>query len=82
MIIEFFTKDNCSLCEEALGLLKLLEKEYPHVIKKRDITTNIDWLRKYRNHIPVLKINEDELRAEELTLQKLENFLAKHQGFT
>lgn len=79
MIIEFFTRDNCSLCEEALDLLKLLEKEYPHVIETRDITTNINWLRKYRNHIPVLKIKENELRAEDLNLESLENFLAKHQ---
>jgi len=79
MIIRFYTRDNCSLCNDALDLLKLLESEYPHTIERRDITTNIDWLRKYRIAIPVLEINGDELRAEDLSFETLENFLAKHR---
>jgi len=78
MLIHFYTKDHCTLCDKALEQLKILEGEYPHQIERRDITSNVEWLRKYRVDIPVLEINGEELRAEDLTFESLEAFLAKH----
>src|SRR5690625_5682888 len=62
----------------ALPILKMFENKYPHTIERRDITTNVDWLRKYRTEIPVLEINGDELKAEELNIVSLEQFLERH----
>lgn len=76
--IYFYTRDHCTLCDQALDLLKMFENKYPHTIERRDITTNVDWLRKYRTEIPVLEINGDELKAEELNIVSLEQFLERH----
>lgn len=76
--INFYTKDPCPLCDEAIELLKLFENEYPHTIERRDITENIEWLRKFRTKIPVLQIQDDFLKAEEITYENLETFLKKH----
>lgn len=78
--INFYTRDNCQLCDEALDLLSLLKKEYPHEIVRKDITTNIDWLRAYRTDIPVLEIDDDLIKAKDITYENLEKFLQKHRN--
>lgn len=75
--VEFYTKQNCALCEEAYTLLKLLQNDYPFQIDERDIYTNDVWLEEYQLIIPVVRINDTVLTCEEMKLDQLETALQR-----
>lgn len=71
--VYFYTKENCSLCDDAEALLEMFQQDYEFEIEKRDIYTNDDWLEKYHLLIPVITIKEIELDCEHVdygTLQR------------
>ena len=77
MRILFYTKDNCSLCEEAYALLKLFETDYEFEIEERDIYTNEEWLEEYQLLIPALQIGDTFLTCEKsLLYDEVEHALA------
>ena len=78
MHIIFYTKEVCSLCDEAEALLSTFEQEYPHSLEKRDIYSNDVWLEDYQLEIPVIEINGEQLNCEEISYDSIENFLNKH----
>ncbi|WP_188454088.1 glutaredoxin family protein [Virgibacillus oceani] len=73
--VVFYTKENCSLCEDASSLLTLLQNEYAFTIEERDIYTNDKWLEEYQLLIPFVKINKIELNCEQINLESLEGAL-------
>ncbi|MBT2217898.1 glutaredoxin family protein [Virgibacillus dakarensis] len=73
----FYTKENCSLCEDAYALLKLLQHDYHFTIEERDIYTNDEWLEEYQLLIPYIKINETELNCEQINYNSLDNALKR-----
>lgn len=73
--IIFYTKDNCSLCDDARALLDLLKNDYPFQLEQRDIYTNDEWLEEYQLLIPVVKINDVTLDCEEISYESLEESL-------
>lgn len=75
MHIDFFTKENCTLCEEALVLLDMLKLDYPHTLVIKDIYSNDEWLDKYHLSIPVIKVNDKELNCEEISYDSVETLL-------
>lgn len=75
MIVHFYTKENCSLCEEAYTLLKMFQHDYQFTIEKRDIYKNDDWLEKYQLLIPVIEIKDKLLTCEEMHYDKIEALL-------
>ncbi|MHA6251806.1 glutaredoxin family protein [Oceanobacillus sp. CAU 1775] len=80
MHIIFYTKEICSLCDDAEALLSAFSSDYPHTIEKRDIYSNEEWLEKYQLLIPVIEINGEQLNCEEISYDAIEDFLKKHQG--
>jgi len=76
--VEFYTKDNCSLCEDAYALLMMLQSDYSFEIEERDIYTNNDWLEEYQLLIPAVRINDTFLTCEEMGLTQLEEALKKN----
>lgn len=78
MHIIFYTKEVCSLCEDAEGLLSAFSTEFPHTLEKRDIYTNDEWLEKYHLLIPVIEINGEQLNCEEISYDAVKAFLEKH----
>lgn len=72
MKIELYTKSNCPLCEKARLVLENVEADHPFQLVEIDITQSEELYQKYKNLIPVLKIDgkkefsgaitEDELR--------------------
>lgn len=76
--IHFYTKQNCSLCEDAKALLSLFEDTYPFKLEERDIYTNDKWLKAYQVRIPVVDINGQQLDANEISYESLERMLRKH----
>ena len=74
----FYTKEICSLCEEARALLEMYQRDYQFDIVERDIYTNDDWLEEYQLLIPFVQINETTLNCEELNIVSLEEVLKEN----
>lgn len=77
--INFYTKNHCPLCDEALALLEMLKSDYPYTLEMRDIYTDDNWLEKYQFSIPVVSIDGKELDCEEISLESLEDTLREAQ---
>lgn len=71
----FYTKVNCSLCDDAATLLSMLQQDYLFEIEERDIYTNDTWLEEYQLLIPFVKINETTLDCEQINMDTLEQAL-------
>ncbi|MFB4167899.1 glutaredoxin family protein [Virgibacillus sp. JSM 102003] len=71
----FYTKENCSLCDDAQTLLDLLKDAYPFQLEERDIYSKDEWLEKYQLMIPVVKINDTTLDCEQISYEALEKAL-------
>lgn len=80
MHIIFYTKEICSLCDDAEALLSAFSTEYPHTLEKRDIYSKEEWLEEYQLLIPIIEINGEQLNCEEISYEAIESFLKKHQG--
>lgn len=74
----FYTKEVCSLCDEAYALLKMFQNDYSFEIETRDIETNDEWLEEYQLLIPVVQINDTVLNCEEIDFSSLENALKRN----
>lgn len=79
MNIIFYTKEVCSLCDEAEALLSVFSHEYPHTLEKRDIYSKDEWLEEFQLLIPVIEINGEQLNCEEIDYNAIENILRKHK---
>ncbi len=55
----FYSKENCSLCEKGLALVKELQKEIPFDYEVVDIYKDDELLELYQIMIPVVKIDND-----------------------
>lgn len=77
--INFYTKQNCPLCDEGLALVEMLQHDFSCTLEMRDIYTNDDWLEKYHLSIPVVSIDGNELDCEELSFDSLEATLKEAQ---
>jgi len=53
-LIKFYTKPECSLCDEARTLLNLLKKEYPFDVEEVNILDDPNLYQHYKYEIPVL----------------------------
>ncbi|ASK62754.1 thioredoxin family protein [Virgibacillus phasianinus] len=75
--IEFYTKEHCPLCDDAMALLEMLQKDYPCTIDMRDIYSNEEWLEKFHLSIPVVNIDGVELDCQHISFETLEEALQK-----
>ena len=74
--ITFFTKPDCSLCRGALYVIERVRARVPFELESVDITAsgNDAWLATYRDHIPVVHLNGQEVfrhRVDERRLAEL-----------
>lgn len=76
--VHFYTKEICSLCEEAEALLYLFQEAFNLDIEVRDIYTNDTWLEKYHLRIPVIEIEIAQIDCETMSYDHLRQFLKKH----
>lgn len=74
----FYTKEVCSLCEEAQALLEMFQNDYLFDIIERDIHSKDEWLEEYQLLIPFIQINEATLNCEELNIVSLEEVLKEN----
>lgn len=75
--IIFYTKESCSLCDDARVLLELLKHDYPFTLEERDIYRKDEWLEMYQLMIPVVQINDTILDCEQISYETLEKALKK-----
>jgi uncharacterized membrane protein len=70
--IVLFTRDDCSLCDQAVADLASLEEEFPHTLSIIDVDRDPALLEKYSDSVPVLQVGpyvkhapftRDELRV-------------------
>lgn len=74
----FYTKEICSLCDDAEALLYMFQNEYPFEIEVRDIYSNDLWLEEFQLLIPAIEIDDKQLNCEELNYDTLEQFLKEN----
>jgi len=76
--VYFYTKDNCSLCEDAYALLMMFQNYYQFELVERDIYTNDEWLEYYQLLIPAVQIKDTLINCEQMSFEALENVLKEH----
>lgn len=74
----FYTKNQCTLCDEALDILSLFREDFSFDIEYRDIYTNDEWLETYQLLIPVIDINGEQLNGEQISYENIERLLKQH----
>lgn len=78
--LEFYTKHNCSLCDDAYALIMMLKNYYSFELEERDIYTNDSWLEEYQLLIPAVRIKDTLLTCEAMNLNQLEKALQENIG--
>ncbi|XP_062570064.1 glutaredoxin-like protein C5orf63 homolog [Saccostrea cucullata] len=68
-VLTLFTKEDCTLCDNALEVLKPYSHQFE--LEKVDITLpeNKEWYKKYRYDIPVFHLNGQYLMKHRTDLQ-------------
>ena len=61
--VTLYTKQNCSLCDQAAADLKALAKDYPHTLAEVDIEADADLNAAYGERVPVLQVGPYTLEA-------------------
>lgn len=72
-IVELYSKDDCSLCDDARALLEKLQKELPFKVREVHLTESDPLFERYRTKFPVVVIGQAELsgKISEETLRSL-----------
>ena len=75
--ITFFTKPDCSLCNSALYVIERVRAKLLFDLESVDITTpgNERWLERYKNDIPVVHLNGEEIFRHHVDERKLRALL-------
>ena len=71
--IEILTKKDCGLCDDAKEVVERVLPDFPATLKIIDIESNSDLFEKYKEKIPVVRINGKEnfvYKVHEITLRK------------
>ena len=73
IVIEILTKQDCTLCEEAKKVVTKVISDYPARLVMTDIESDPNLFEKFKERIPVVKINGEEsfvYKTHELTLRR------------
>lgn len=69
--VTFYTKEKCFLCDEALGLLDIVQDIEPFQLEIKNIYEDDDLLEEYQLIIPVIKIEKTELFGKSINLNEI-----------
>jgi glutaredoxin len=59
--VTVYSRPDCHLCEQAMGVLRRLQLEYPFELRERDISADEQLHRAYFERIPVIALDGEEL---------------------
>ena len=72
MQLQFYTKPDCPLCDEAKAVLQDIETKTAFIeVQEIDITKNMGLFTKYKHLIPVLELDGQRLFVHRATYWKL-----------
>lgn len=81
IIISFYTKSDCPLCDEAEMLLDEMSGYFGYSVRKIDIMTDMDAYERYRHRIPVIKLGDGRDISGKISRidlrQKIRDYLGK-----
>ena len=72
--VDFYTREGCHLCEDALEILREFQQEFDFEIDLIDISRSPDLTRLYGNDIPVATLDGRKIlkhRADEKLLRRV-----------
>lgn len=64
MVLYFYTKQQCPLCEKGLAVIKEVRGRIDFQIEERNIYSNDEWLENYQIRIPVVETNDGKVLGE------------------
>ena len=73
IVIEILTKQGCTLCEEAKKVVAKVLPDYPARLVMTDIELDPKLFEKFKERIPVVRINGEEsfvYKTHEVTLRR------------
>ena len=73
--LQFYTKSDCALCDEAKESLESLAAQFPIQIEEIDITANLGLFTKYKEIIPVLELEGKRLFVHRINVKTLKRKL-------
>ena len=78
IVVEILTKQDCSLCDEVKSIVNKVLPDYPAQLIITDIESDASLYEKFKERIPVVRINGEEsfvYKTHETTLRrKLDSF--------
>ncbi|MYE88654.1 glutaredoxin family protein [Candidatus Poribacteria bacterium] len=77
--LQFYTKADCPLCDEAKESLESLAAQVPIQIEEIDITANLGLFTKYKELIPVLELEGKRLFVHRIHVKVLKRKLMWQQ---
>ena len=70
--LQFYTKPDCPLCDEAKEVLQSIKTKAPFIaVEEIDITKDMGLFTKYKHLIPVLELDGQQLFVHHATYWKL-----------
>jgi glutaredoxin len=60
ILVELFSKENCHLCQEALAVLKNVQREIPFSLAVRKLVPEDPCYEELKEKIPVVFMNHEE----------------------
>lgn len=75
MKLVLYSKENCSLCEQAKVILELIQQEYPFEWEEINIYNDEKLLEEYHLMIPVVAHENTIIDSELIDISKVENYL-------
>lgn len=77
IVIDFFTKPDCPLCEDALSLLEVAGRHWPVEVRQVNILTDKALYELYWNRIPVLEFDDGSTLEAPITRENLSHCLRR-----
>ncbi|MDG5471679.1 glutaredoxin family protein [Jeotgalibacillus sp. ET6] len=78
MIVEFYTRPDCPLCEEAKIMLKLVQEDQFFIIEEKNINERDEWTEEYGLMIPVIKTDGKVIQFGQVDYPTLSKRLQKN----
>ena len=78
IVIEFYTKPDCHLCEDVLSLLEVAGHHWSLDIRSVNILTDQALYDLYWNRIPVLEFDNGATLEPPITRERLTSFLRRY----
>jgi hypothetical protein len=73
ILVELFSSENCHLCEDALAVLRSVQRDIPFSLEERKLVPRDPFYESFNEKVPVVLINRVEtfhFRVDERALRR------------